>query len=61
MELEAFRSDVRDFIAANCPDSMRNRAVHFEDAYEVYNTDDARSWLAAAAERGLTAPMWPKE
>jgi alkylation response protein AidB-like acyl-CoA dehydrogenase len=35
--------------------------VHFEDAFEVYNTDDAALWLERAAERGWTAPTWPKE
>jgi alkylation response protein AidB-like acyl-CoA dehydrogenase len=40
---------------------MRGRAVHFEDAYEVYNTADARLWLERAAARGWVAPGWPKE
>ena len=40
---------------------MRGRAVHFEDAYDVYNTDDARLWLGRAAARSWVAPGWPKE
>ena len=38
MSLEAFREDVRSYIAEHCPPSMRNRTFNFEDAHEVYNT-----------------------
>ena len=61
MNLDEFRQATRDWLNDNCPASMRDRAVHFEDAYDVYNTDDARLWLERAAERGWTAPQWPKE
>ncbi len=61
MSLEAFREDARAWLAENCPDSMRQGTIHFEDAHEVYRTDDARLWLERAAERGWTAPMWPAE
>jgi alkylation response protein AidB-like acyl-CoA dehydrogenase len=61
MSLEAFRTEVRDFIESNCPDAMRLGAVHFEDAYEVYQTDAAHAWRNAAASRGWTAPSWPTE
>jgi alkylation response protein AidB-like acyl-CoA dehydrogenase len=60
-DLNAFRTEARDWLEANCPKSMRNRTVHFEDAIEVYSTDDARTWLDRAAERGWTAPTWPAE
>ena len=60
-DLDAFRQEARTWLDANCPASMRNRAVHFEDAYEVYDTDDARLWLARGAARGWVAPGWPKE
>jgi alkylation response protein AidB-like acyl-CoA dehydrogenase len=61
MSLEAFRKETRSWLADNCPESMRQGTIHFEDAYEIYNTDDARVWLERAAERGWTAPLWPKE
>ena len=61
MTLEAFREDARAWLDAHCPASMRGRAVHFEDAFEVYNTDDARLWLERAVTRGWVAPGWPKE
>lgn len=61
MNLDSFRQETREWLDANCPSSMRGRSVHFEDAYDVYNTDDARLWLERAAGRGWTAPSWPKE
>lgn len=61
MSLAEFREDIREYIGEHCPESMRNRAVHFEDAHETYSTDDADSWLQAMAKRGLTTPTWPKE
>ncbi|MFK7914791.1 MAG: acyl-CoA dehydrogenase family protein [Pseudomonadales bacterium] len=60
-DLDTFRAEARAYMEQHCPPSMRNRAVHFEDAFEVYDTDDARSWQQAMAERGWTAPLWPKE
>ena len=59
--LDQFRLETREWLEANCPASMRGQSVHFEDAFDIYNTDDARLWLQAAAERGWTAPSWPKE
>ena len=61
MSLTAFREDIREYIGEHCPESMRNRTYHFEDAHEVYSTDDADRWLQAMATRGLTTPTWPKE
>jgi len=61
MGLEEFRQETRQWLQANCPDSMRDRSLHFEDADEAYDTDDARAWLATMAERGWTAPRWPTE
>ncbi|MFT5562307.1 MAG: alkylation response protein AidB-like acyl-CoA dehydrogenase, partial [Litorivivens sp.] len=61
MSIENFHQEARSWIADNCPDSMRNRSVHFEDAHETYSTEDAKLWLDRAAERGWTAPTWPAE
>ncbi len=60
-DLDAFRQEARQWLEDNCPPSMRGRSVHFEDAYEVYSTDDAKLWLERAAKRGWTAPTWPTE
>ena len=61
MDLEAFRAEAKAYIGEKCPDSMRNRVVHFEDAFEIYNNADADRWRDAMAERGWTAPTWPTE
>ena len=61
VSLETFREEARDWLEDNCPASMRQGTVHFEDAYEVYATDDANQWLERAAVRGWTAPTWPTE
>ena len=61
MDLEAFREEARAYIGEKCPDSMRNKAIHFEDAFEIYNNADADKWRDAMAERGWTAPTWPTE
>ena len=61
MSQEAFREEVRGFIEDNCPEAMRLGAVHFEDAYEIYQSDEADQWRDAAAVRGWTAPTWPTE
>ena len=61
MSIDTFRAETRAWLDANCPQSMRSRTVHFENAFEVYNTDDARTWMERSAEKGWLAPSWPKE
>jgi alkylation response protein AidB-like acyl-CoA dehydrogenase len=61
MSLEKFRTETREWLQANCPDSMRNRTIHFEEADAVYATDEAHAWLDTMAERGWTVPRWPTE
>ncbi|HZT16515.1 MAG TPA: acyl-CoA dehydrogenase family protein [Gaiellaceae bacterium] len=53
-EEAAFRQEVRDFIAANLPDSSRVRgARRFEDA--------DRDWSRKLGEAGYVGLTWPKE
>ncbi|MFT5560811.1 MAG: alkylation response protein AidB-like acyl-CoA dehydrogenase [Candidatus Azotimanducaceae bacterium] len=59
--LDAFREETSTWLEANCPQEMRNRTFHWEDAHEVYDTDAGREWLKVMATRGWTAPTWPKE
>jgi alkylation response protein AidB-like acyl-CoA dehydrogenase len=61
MSTVEFREEVRDWLEANCPPSMRQGTVHFEDANEVYSTEDAGLWQDRAATRGWTAPTWPTQ
>jgi len=58
MSIDEFRAETRDWLEANVPQSMRNRTLHFEDAHEIYSTDDANAWLQAAVTRGYVAPTW---
>ena len=59
-DLQAFRNETREWLDANCPQSMRNKMVHFEEAFEIYDNDDARLWKARCAERGWIAPFGQK-
>lgn len=59
--LETFREEVRTWLEENCPPGMRNKSFHWEDARDVYNSDDAKVWLERMADRGWTAPTWPSE
>jgi alkylation response protein AidB-like acyl-CoA dehydrogenase len=61
MDLSTFREEARDWLEDNCPQDMRLGAVHFEDAYEVYQTNAAVEWRDRAAARGWTAPAWPTQ
>ena len=60
-DLDTFREETRQWLEDNCPQTMRARSFHWEDAHEIMGTDDAKGWLKAMADRGWTAPTWPKE
>lgn len=63
---DSFRFEVRDWLEANCPESMRSPirseadvcwgGRHFE-----FRSDDQRQWLERMAQKGWTAPTWPRE
>jgi len=65
-EIESFRSDVRIWLEANCPDSMRKPMKSESDIcwggkrFE-FSSDDQKAWLDRMAEKGWTCPVWPKE
>jgi alkylation response protein AidB-like acyl-CoA dehydrogenase len=70
-DLETFRSETRDWLEANCPASMRwpERGAPASQAGDdlcwggrkaVYDNPEARLWLERMAERGWTAPTWPR-
>lgn len=62
---EAFRKEARTWLEEKCPASMRTPAREDEiiggGSRQVYPNPEARAWLELMAERGWTAPMWPKE
>ena len=64
-----FRADVRSWLDANCPPSMRARDGEddlFEGASlaggskEPIRNPEAKLWLDRCASRGFTVPMWPR-
>ena len=64
MSLDAFREEARRWLEANCPASMRSRMVPGEEVNggrkRASTNPDAYVWLERMAERGWTAPTWPK-
>ena len=64
--LEEFRQQTRAWLEENCPASMREPIKSDKDQCwggrnRVFASDDQRVWLERMAERGWTAPQWPKE
>ncbi len=63
-DLETFRAETRAWLEANCPQSMRTPMVEDEVVWggrnQVFVNPDSKVWLERMAERGWTAPTWPK-
>ena len=64
-DLESFREETRKWLLDNAPASMRTPIKSSDEICwggkkESYPADVAR-WLAVNAERGWTAPTWPRE
>ena len=64
--LDTFREQTRAWLDANCPASMREAVVDFDDrcwggSQWKFTSEDQRRWLDVMAERGWTAPDWPSE
>jgi acyl-CoA dehydrogenase len=64
-DLDVFRDETRRWLEANAPASMRTPLSSTDDACwggkKGRYSDDTRRWLATMAERGWTAPTWPRE
>ncbi len=62
--MQAFRDEVRAWLESACPPSMRTPAKESEDVWggrkPWFPSEDARLWMQRAAERGFTAPTWPR-
>ena len=56
-EESAFRDEVRGWIRANLPDTLRDKVLN----YRELSKDDLLSWHKALAKKGWVAPFWPKE
>jgi alkylation response protein AidB-like acyl-CoA dehydrogenase len=65
-DLETFRVEVRDWLAANYPAELKNPAAGREEAMwggrAFAGSDDPQIvWMQRVAARGWTAPAWPKQ
>ena len=64
--LETFRTEARDWLEANCPESMRRPYQSEADAcwggrnYQ-FQSEDQRLWLERMAGKGWTVPTWPTQ
>ena len=64
--LEQFRQETREWLEANCPESMRSPvpAMH-EHSWGGRNvefiSEDQKSWFEAMRDKHWFAPGWPKE
>ncbi len=66
MSLENFRKETKDWLEANCPQSMRKPIQSEADICWggrnwTFTSEDQKIWLERMAERGWTVPTWPKE
>lgn len=68
--LDAFRLETRAWLQENCPSSMRGPDVGGADDGDSpvwggrrakWTNPEAKLWLDRMAERGWTAPGWPRE
>jgi alkylation response protein AidB-like acyl-CoA dehydrogenase len=66
-DLEAFRADTRNWLEANYPAGLGRAAIDDDDdsiwggRRAKFKNKDAKLWLDRMAEKGWTAPTWPKE
>ena len=65
-DLETFRAETRAWLEANCPADVRGPIESEADVIwggrnAVFRTPAHRHWLERMAERGWTAPEWPRE
>ena len=63
--IEGFRLEVRDWLKQNCPPGARNVRQGIDNSFwggrnPVHLSEDRKVWFERMAERGWTAPAWPK-
>ena len=62
MSLDTFRAEARDWLEQNCPPTMRSSGSYTAGGRKAtYPNPETKTWLDRMAERGWTAPTWPKE
>ena len=65
-DLDSFREEIRAWLEENAPPSLRGTNVSELDGVWggtkwVFENPDQKVWLDRCAERGYTAPTWPRE
>ncbi len=65
-DLEAFRTEVRSWLEANCPAEMREPVRDESDMCwggrsPTFKNEAQKRWMEVMAERGWTVPDWPKD
>jgi len=65
-ELEQFRQETRDWLEANCPESMRTPMLEDADSYwggrnPEMKHPEQKVWADRMGEKGWTTPQWPAE
>jgi len=65
-DLDAFRSDTRAWLEANCPAEMRQplrgeKDICWGGRNWTFQSDAQRQWMEVMSERGWTVPDWPKD
>jgi alkylation response protein AidB-like acyl-CoA dehydrogenase len=63
---ESFRAEIRDWLLASCPPALiGSQTSELEGNWggrkAQYPNPDVKRWLERMAERGWTAPTWPRE
>jgi len=63
--LEKFRQETREWLEANCPESMRTRVAADQLPWGgrrmVDEKSDRKLWMDRMGAKGWTTPRWPKE
>ena len=65
-EADQFKTEVREWLEANCPESMRSPYRSEADICWggldwQFQSEDQQKWLRRMAQKGWTAPSWPLE
>jgi alkylation response protein AidB-like acyl-CoA dehydrogenase len=65
-DTEQFRQQTRDWLEANCPESMRTPELEEYDTYwggrnPEMKSPDQKLWADRMGEKGWTTPEWPAE
>lgn len=60
-DLEAFRGEVRDWLAKNFPPSLKGRAAMMLAENGPSTDPDFLRWKKAMGEKGWGTPTWPKQ